>query len=95
MFYSSELKNIIFNKELSKNDFIISYIAVDKINRQKGIGEFLLKKTIDMVYKNKEVGRIKLYVSESNFPAIKLYDNFEFKTIKKVGNNRLMCLEID
>lgn len=95
MFYCSELKNIIFNNELSRNDFIISYIAVDKTNRQKGIGEFLLEKTIDRVYKNKEVGRIKLYVSESNFPAIKLYDNFEFKTIKKVGNNRLMCLEID
>jgi len=95
MFYCSELRNIIFNKELSKKDFIISYIAVDKINRRSGIGEFLLEKTIDSAYKNKKVKRIKLYVSESNFPAIKLYDDFEFKMIKKVGNNRLMCLEID
>lgn len=95
MFYCSELGSIILNKELSKKDFIISYIAVDKINRQSGIGKFLLEKTIDRVYKNKEIERIKLYVSESNFPAIKLYDDFEFKFMKKVGNNRLMCLEID
>jgi len=57
----------------------ITNIAVAPDFRRKHIGEALLKKTIDICYKNM-VKYITLEVRVSNTPAIGLYEKYGFKS---------------
>jgi ribosomal-protein-alanine N-acetyltransferase len=52
-------------------------IVIDKNNRKQGLASLLIKYVID----NHEFDRILLEVNSNNYPAIKLYEKFNFKQI--------------
>ena len=58
----------------------ITNIVTKKINRNTGIGKILLKNLINLCI-SLNLNSITLEVKESNIPAIKLYEKFEFKNL--------------
>lgn len=89
-FIEYELKNNPFAKVLilKENNQVIGYLyysdiyerveinqfEIENIHRNCGKGTLLLQKLIDIVDKD-----ITLEVKEDNYPAIKLYEKFNFK----------------
>ncbi|MBO8427260.1 MAG: ribosomal protein S18-alanine N-acetyltransferase [Firmicutes bacterium] len=59
----------------------IVQIAIKKEERNKGFAGFLLKNTIDLLIKEKEVHFLTLEVRKSNLSALSLYKKFDFLEI--------------
>lgn len=75
---------------VSLDDSEITNIVVKKDKRKKGIGSLLLERLIEMT-KNLKRDTISLEVNERNYPAISLYESFDFKQLgrrKKYYNGK-------
>jgi ribosomal protein S18 acetylase RimI-like enzyme len=81
------LLNKLLTRNLDKIEFYISNLCVDKNNRKKGIGNFLLNNIINQA-QLKNCKNIVLDVSKENTIAIKLYKKYGFK-ISKERKSRL------
>lgn len=89
-------KSFICNK-LVQNKTIIGYffilltidkleiikITISKAYQGSGYGDFLLTNIITLA-KNNQCDEILLEVNESNIKAVKLYQKYEFKCLKKI-----------
>lgn len=64
----------------------ITNIVVRKDFRKLGIGSLLLEKLIDICKNSESVNSITLEVNESNIPAQKMYEKFNFKVLGKRKN---------
>lgn len=80
--YEKILFSRILTKDINTSDMYISNVCVDKANRGKAIGKFLLKNIIDQA-KVKNCKRIILDVSQENQIAISLYKKMGFKISRK------------
>ena len=75
---------------VSLDDSEITNIVVKKDKRKKGIGSLLLERLIEMT-KTLKRDTISLEVNERNYPAISLYESFDFKQLgrrKKYYNGK-------
>jgi len=82
--FSEKEKIIAVNEMLKKWDdqktvFIHSFY-VKKVFRNLGIGEFLLKESIDIL-KKENIKNIELTVAPDNYVAIRLYEKYNFKKV--------------
>lgn len=74
---------------LLPDDAEIMNIVTKKLQRNKGIGNLLLEKIIEMA--KEERNNISLEVNEENFIAIKMYEKYGFKKVglrKKYYNGK-------
>jgi ribosomal protein S18 acetylase RimI-like enzyme len=69
---------IIVVKESRNNVNIINFLIKPKF-QNKGYGSYLLQQTIKKIEKITEIKKIVLNVQTTNYPAIKLYEKFNFK----------------
>ena len=60
--------------------FELAYIFVDEKYRNKKVGSKMVEHLIN-IGKNKNINNITLEVRIDNFPAIKLYEKYEFNTV--------------
>ena len=90
------LKPVISFRGFEKQS-VISEIAVDGNFRGRGFAERLLKESIEEMKLN-GISSILLYVDINNQPAIRLYEKFGFREIKKVKNvcgQKEICYEME
>lgn len=74
----------------SVDDIHITNIVVRKDYRNKHIGSIILSKLIEISKLENNIKELTLEVNSNNIPAIKLYENFNFKKVglrKKYYNN--------
>lgn len=64
----------------------ITGVYVDPIYRGNGIGKLLMNKILEEIKEYKEIIKVKIWVSETQKPATKLYKSFGFKFIGKNKN---------
>jgi len=71
------LLNKLLTRNLDKKELYINNLCVDKNNRKRGIGIFLLKNIINQA-QLKNCKTIVLDVSNENIVAVELYKKYEF-----------------
>jgi len=76
------LLNKLLTRNLDKKELYISNLCVDKNNRKRGIGIFLLKNIINQA-QLKNCKTIVLDVSNENIVAVELYKKYEFNISKE------------
>ncbi|MFX1268679.1 MAG: GNAT family N-acetyltransferase, partial [Promethearchaeota archaeon] len=75
---------IIIQDDLDRMN-IINFL-INKKNQNKGYGSYLLTKTLEIVKKVSGIKKIVLNVKTKNRAAIKLYEEFNFRIIRKIEN---------
>ncbi len=71
----------------TKKKGIINDLFVLENNRKKGIGKALVNDAI-LLFRSRGIKTISLSVSSNNFPALKVYEKFNFKeNVKKMNLN--------
>lgn len=102
--FLNHLYNVIFYNDVDP----IGYCHLDKENDKiwfgificddytnKGFGTLITKHVLDWAKKT-NIKNIYLTVDENNYPAIKMYEKFEFKFDKKIKENTLLyCLNME
>lgn len=77
-----DIGDICAGADLKKGDFYISDLAVDEKCRNKGIGTFLLEKSLGLAREKKCI-RAVLDVDIKNEGALRLYNGVGFKIFNK------------
>lgn len=73
-----DMGDILMGADLEKGDYYLSDLAVDEACRGKGIGTFILEKSLELAME-KGCRRVVLDVYLENEGALKLYKRFGFK----------------
>lgn len=84
------LRLTLDDDEEDTNTAIIGGVYVRKHNRGTGVGKALLESALTKVSNEAKIKKIRLYVKESQIPAMKLYTKFGFQTIEKKGDELIM-----
>ena len=80
----------------NKDDIWLGWFCIDKDYRKKGLSKKLLKFTIDRALSyDKKILKLYVYNSKKYQPAIKLYEQFGFKQIKKSKGYIYYALELE
>jgi len=74
---SSSLFDTVCTPKLKEDDFYISVIVVHEKFRNRGVGTFLLSKSI-LIAKERGCNKIVLDVDTDNYAALSLYNKFGF-----------------
>ncbi len=69
---------------------VVHSAYVNKDYRGLGAGRMLLEYLINEIKDNPKIKTLKLWVKESQIPAIKLYESFGFVHTKRVGEHTLI-----
>jgi len=99
---SNEDKNLVgitglYNEDDdNKSDIWLGWFCIDKAYRNNGLSKKLLQFTIDRALSyDKKYLKLYVYDSKKYRPAIKLYEQFGFKQIKKSKGYLYYTLELD
>ena len=89
LIYDKLLVNRILTTAIKPDDFYISVICVNNKYKRKGIGENLIKSSVNIA-KKKNCSRIILDVSKENYSAIKFYKKNGFRIYDEVNTRFLL-----